>query len=220
MVAFVVDPLTQTVTPVELNREDVLATAREQIGAVQIVCLADATNRFVVWIDNLGMLKPERAFWSFKDVPRRYAGRALITGLAEDGFPADLEPTGQEAKLAAIINWHPSDTLLRIDERIIIVDDPEGRPLPMVLHEPMWKDVIAPPAPPAEEPQPSLGWSVYEREDGTYRAVQYRLRGEDLEPTAMFTAPNLDALREQLPPGLTRVEPAEEDPADLVESWA
>jgi hypothetical protein len=219
MRTLVINPSTRTISVVELEGE-FLDAVRREIGATQLAVVANAGFRFAVWCDNLGMFKPDRAFWRFGDAGHRFAGASLITAITDVGAPTDLPVEATPEAIEKNVVWYPSESLKGLREQVLIVPDDEGRPVPAISREVVWNDPDPIETPDAAPTPLDLGWSVFEREDGTYRAVQYRLTASaELEPMAMFTAPNLDEVRAKLPPGLTRVEPGELDNPELVESW-
>jgi hypothetical protein len=218
-----VDPAGQSVAAFELDG-DFLDAVRRAIGATQLAVVADANARYAVWADALGLLKPGRAFWRFSDAAHRFAGKCLITGLGEDGWPVAFPDTATGAagataeEVKAAIAWHPSEDLLSIDERLVLVSDDDGRPVPMIARSVKWKEPDVP-ASESVSTTGSGGWTVFEREQGGYRAIRYELQGDALEAVEMLSAPNLEALRQLLPPGLIRKEPGELDGDAVVEHY-
>lgn len=216
MHTLLINPDTSAVTVAEVEG-DFLDAVRREIGAPTLVVMANGAARFAVWCDNLGILKPGRAFWRFRDAEHRFAGRCLLSGIDEEGQPCSLPEAATPETVGPNLIFYPPEVLISVTEKIVILPDEQGRPVPAVARLAQWAED---PALPAEPPQVTdLGWSVYEREDGSFRAVQYRLDGEKLEPVAMFSAPTLEEVRTKLPPGLTKVDPADHDNPELVESW-
>lgn len=80
-----------------------------------------------------------------------------------------------------------------------------------MARDPELVGVLAPPS--------DTGWIVTARQDGTVRATAYRLEENELRPGAMLSAPDLKALRELLPEGLERIEPSDDDPPEVLETW-
>jgi hypothetical protein len=213
-----VDPAAQEVTAIDIEA-DFLDELRRHIGCAQLTVIPVAVGRFAVWADNLGLLKPGRHFWRFSDSEFRFAGKCVITGIAENGTPVPLSDDATPEMVAESIVWVPPDDLERIIERVVIIDQ-DGVKVPAIAREVIWKSVPDVTAMPEHEPAGSLGWTVTERDDGTFKAEQFRLNGGDrLELMAMFAAPSLKELRAKLPAGLTRKEPAENAPDNVVEHW-
>jgi hypothetical protein len=220
MGVFVIDPATQEIRIVEVEGLDFLDFVRREISAPQVAVLPVADNRFAVWCDSMGMLKTGRAFWRFTDNEYRFAGRCIITAINPDnGMMANFDETFTVEGLRDAVTFHPSDDLIRIKEEVVIVRDAEGRPTPAIARRAQWREepAAAPVEPPAED-QIGSGWTISEREDGTYKAERYALQNDALRLVAMLSAPNLDDLRAQLPRGLVRIE-ADEREENVVEHW-
>jgi hypothetical protein len=214
MGCFLVDPTARMVTAIEIEG-DFLDSVRREIGASTLDVIAVAEHRFAVWADALGMLKPGRDFWRFSDAEFRFSGKSLITGLNEDGLPVPFPEGATAADVHAGIAWHGSDELLAIEEVVLVVPGADGRPTPVINRLIRWK-----PEEPLVTPSVGGGWTVYERNNGTYRAVLYELRGEgDLEAMQMLSAPNLEELHRQLPAGLIHKEADDEDAPEVIEHW-
>jgi hypothetical protein len=221
MLAILVDPDLRSVEYLDLGEGDFLANLRAAIAAPQITCVSFAEGRLTIWVDNLGMIKPGRNFWKFEEFPAALAGKAVITGLDLSGRPRSVPEVPLDEVKEGIV-WIPSEALLRIDEELTVAEGPEGRPIPLVVRTPIWQN--EPTEQKADEPSVREemglgGWSVYRRAVGGYRAIRFSLEEGTLKPSAMFTAPSLEEVRERLPGGLERVEPLDEDDEDLVESW-
>jgi len=212
--SFLVDPAEQSVAAVELEGE-FLDAVRRAIGAAQLAVVAVPEARFAVWADALGLLKPGRCFWRFSDAEHRFAGPCLITGLGEDGWPMAFPDTATAEEIRTAIAWHPSEDLVSIRETLVVAPDDAGQPVPMIARVVQWRDLDIP----ASETTTGGGWTVFERENGGYRAVRYELQGDALEAVEMLSAPNLEALRQLLPPGLIRKEPGELDGDAVTEHW-
>ncbi|MET0742702.1 MAG: hypothetical protein ABWY78_04970 [Microvirga sp.] len=219
---FLVDPFKQTVDLVELDEihteDEFLDAVRREIGAPQLTVMPIGNGNFAIWLDNMGYLKPN-AFWRFSHDPHRYAGKGLITALSPEGYP--IAPSATLEEVRAGIVWCPEAKIVRVKEQIAIVPfGDDGRPVPAIVREAIFE------GPPivVEEPEgeeSEMGWTVYETEDGRYRALKLRLNADgSLDPTPeLLTANNLDELRAKLPAGLKRIEPGAADSPDIVESW-
>ena len=224
--AVLIDPKDKTVQLLDLpGSPDLLEAVREAIGAPQIAVVAVPEQGIAVFVDAMGILKPGRCFWRFKDSDYRFAGRAVVTAIDLVGVPRPLPDDADMEPLERNLIFEPSELLDRIGEKLIMAPDEEGRMVPTIFRQVLWTDRPAV-APPIEEPPPDFiegppeisGWSVFEGEHG-YQAIELTLRGNVLVPTGGFGAPSLEELRKKLPPGLVRIEPSETDSPELVEHW-
>lgn len=215
MPSYVIDPAKETVTPVEIEG-DFLDAVRREIGAVQLAVIPVADGRFAVWCNAMGMITPGRCFWRFSDSEHRFAGTCLVTGLGPDGMPIPFPEKATPEDIREGLVFHPSEDLERIVERVAIVANDEGRPVPIIVRDVIWRDAEPEPE---SVPGEAAGWTVFEREAGGYRAIQYELRDEALEAAQMLSAPSLEALRAKLPAGLARHEPTDVDAPEVVEHW-
>jgi hypothetical protein len=220
MPAFLIDPAAKEVRSIEVEGE-FLDVIRAQIGCLQVAVLPVSANRFAVWCDSMGMLKSGRAFWRFNDSDYRFAGRCVLTAVhPENGLPSNFPDSFTAEGLREAVVFHPSEDLVKIHEEVVIIQDDAGRNTPAIQRRAEWRQEIQPPPPlplPTEDDIGS-GWTIYEREDGTFRAVRYALKDDELRPVALITAANLDEIRGKLPPGLERIE-ADEREEGVVEHW-
>lgn len=212
MTSFVVDPTAKTVVATEIEGE-FLDAVRREVGAMQLQVVPVAEHRFAVWVDAMGLLKPGRDFWRFSDAEFRFAGKSLITGLSEEGLPVPFPEGATAEDVQNGITWHSSDELLAIEEHVVVVSDEEGRPTPLIARHVRWKE-----SPPIV-PNGAGGWTIYERNNGSYRAVRYEIRDNELEAMEMRSANNLEELHRQLPPGLVHREAGDEEAPEVVEHW-
>ncbi len=218
MPAFLIDPAAREVRSIEIEG-DFLDVIRREVGSPQVAVMPVSDNRFAVWCDSMGMLKPGRAFWRFSDSDYRFAGRCVITAIhPESGLPANFPESFTAEGLRDAVVFHPSEDLVKIHEEVVIIQDGAGRNTPAIQRRAEWRQEIQPSPPLPTEEDIGSGWTIYEREDGTYRAVRYALKDDALRPVALMTAANLDELRAQLPPGLERIE-ADEREEGVVEHW-
>lgn len=214
MPSFVVNPADQTVVAVE-PEGDFLDAVRREIGAVQTAVVPVSGRHFAVWCDAMGLLKPGRDFWRFSDSEHRFAGKCLITGLDDQGRPIPFGDDTKAEDLHAVLVFHPSSDLLAIVEHVVIAPDDDGKPVPAIAREVRWKE-----QPEAAVPVSGGGWTVFERANGTYRAILYEVReDETMEAMQMVSAQNLEELHKLLPPGLVRHEPGELDAPEVVEHF-
>jgi hypothetical protein len=224
--AILVDPKEKTVELIDLpGRPDILAALRQVISAPQISVVPIPEQGIAVFVDAMGLLKPGRFFWRFPESEYRFAGRSVVTQIDLAGVPKPLPDDVDIAQLQRNLVFDPPEMLERIDESLAIIPDEDGHMVPMIHRVVVWADRPQPIVtleevrfPEIEEPVLG-GWSVYEREDGSYRAIEHVLRGSELIANQMVSAPNLDALRLKLPGGLTRIEPTDTDSPDLIETW-
>lgn len=227
--ALLIDPKDKTVTLVELpdGHDELLAGVRVAIGAPQLAIVAVPENHIAVWVDAMGILKKDRAFWHFNDSDYRFAGRCVITAIDRLGVPHGFPDEIDTDEVKAALIFDPPEVLDRIHEVLVMAPDGSGAMVPMIHRQVIWTDREPGPVPTVvvpeiadEEPEPEIsGWSIFETDDG-YRAFEMVLRGHRLVPTNAIEAANLDEIRKMLPLGLVRIEPSETDPSDLVESWS
>ena len=225
MSVFIIDPAEQTITAVELptlSSTEFLEVVRSHIGVPQLAVLPVATGHFAVWCDSMGMLKPGRAFWRFADDDYRFAGKCLLTAIhPQNGMPSSFPPSHTVDGLRQNVVFHPSDDLVKIHEEVVGIPDHNGKIVPAIKRQSEWRTQVEPaipPPPPGAEDEIGSGWTISEREDGTYKAERYALQDDALRLVAMLSAPNLEDLRAQLPPGLVRIEPDERE-ENVVEHW-
>ena len=221
MSAFLIIPETHSIEQIDLELGEFLDSVRRHIGALQITVMPLLEGRMAVWADSMGMLRPARGFWRFADSTFRYAGPCVLTGLY-NGEPAPLPDAFTVEELTRGVAFHPAEDLVKIVETLAVTVDEDGRMLPVIARQALWRDEVEPREAPDPEEEGDVGWTIYERPDGTFRAIRYRLRlgtSPEMEPIELHTYPNLAAARASLPPGLTRLEPHEQEHPDTVEHW-
>jgi len=235
MAAFLVDPISRSIADVE-DRLDpgkpVLESLRTIIGATQLSIVGIANNGLALVVDNFGMLKPGVGYWRFSDGSSRIAGKAVV--FAIDRETGALAPVVDEALQTLVDNVVFADDdvhLLRVEELILT----EPGEAPMIARVPVFSDepepevlaahdagqrTVQPAQDAVQAPGEDTGWVVQASRQGGVRATRYRLdEAGGLETVEVRSAADLHALRELMPPGLKRVDPSDDEPADVLELW-
>jgi hypothetical protein len=150
MTAILIDPFTKTVEAWEPTGAW-LDALRTVLDCVQVDSVL-VQDHICLWFDNLGLLKKkDQRYWRFIDNEHRFAGRAVLTGIDDDGMPTPLPLPPDGAKG---IDWCEGDYPGRVFEELVVEDTPLG-PWPRVIRKVVWNHedpVIAMPPPP-EDPE-------------------------------------------------------------------
>lgn len=230
---FLVDPFAETVTDLSerlnahRNQDDYLDDVRATIGCEQLVIIGLIPGRLAMFIDNFAVLKGMRGqgqrYWRFKDGTEKVAGKAVMVAVdTATGFIAPIRQDLLE-QVANNVLWLPDVHPLRIVE---IVSAAPGE-TPVLSYRTIWSDErlddgAALPDPESLRPAPRIPtrWEISATAAGV-KAVRYELRdGEDeLRIAEAVTAKDLAELLTLLPAGLTRVEPLDDDPPEILGYW-
>jgi hypothetical protein len=203
MDVFLIDPLARTVSRATADGEDLLGGVSLLIEARALAVLPIA-QAFALFVDSVGLLREGAGYWRWKDGEDRFAGKAVLTLIGENGLPAPIPEDFAAEGVAEGIVWCAPDELERIEQTLVAVTTPEGRFVPTIQRRPVWRAPVAPEPPPL--------WRIYETDTGRYRGV--------CSTGEIVTGLTVKAVREQLPPGLKRHPPeAEEEDDSIVEVW-
>ncbi len=168
----------------------------------------------------------------------------------DTGYVAPLVPERIEDVRNAVVFAPEGVTLLRIEEllvvepgavpminRVPVYSDsdetnaalagvPAEARTTMPLSDPMTLEIEPPPPmpgdPATEAPQDIIdnGWVIRARRDGTVTATRFHLKDGVLTPHEMRSAKTIAELREQMPPGVSKVvQPSDDEPEDVLEFW-
>jgi hypothetical protein len=241
MAAFLVDPFTRSITDVEETLDPqvpLLENMRQAVGAMQLTLAGVAGGQLVMAIDSFGLLKRQQAFWHFIDGGSKIAGKALLFAVdQETGMIAPVRPDALEALREGIV-FDEGVTLVRVEETILH----EPGQLPMIARIPVFSDdpnpavleqlhaesrTVTPRGDlevlEASEARARIhggsGWLVKARADGSVAALRYVLDGEELRLAEVRSAGDVKELRTLMPPGLTPVEPGDDEEPDVIELW-
>lgn len=133
-----IDPFAKKVENVALDEggHGLLNQIRDLIGCEHLTT-EPMQPGITMWSDNLGMLKgAKQRFWRPRDTTRYIAGRAVLTGVDQDGMPIPLRL--DTAQVEASIDWSENARIERIVENLRALRHPELGPWPVIDREIIW----------------------------------------------------------------------------------